>query len=124
VVLFSEKWRTSMLGTVKSHTIHVYVYVYIYNPMSCYAVCFCFFCFWAQGGYLMLPEAENRPEIHCAARWVRRAAWDQDCTLVFLCFFVFLFLNAFPPAFESPCVLWMGHWPSYSSHERLPQWNQ
>jgi hypothetical protein len=33
----------------------------------------------------MLPQAEKRPEMRCAARWVRLRGQNQDCML--LCFF-------------------------------------
>jgi hypothetical protein len=46
-----------------------------------------FFCFWAQGGSWMLPQAEKRAEMRCAAPRVRGAAWKQDCTLACFCVF-------------------------------------
>jgi hypothetical protein len=35
-----------------------------------------------QEGSWMLPQAENRPEIHCAARRVPLQGQNQDCTLL------------------------------------------
>jgi hypothetical protein len=58
----------------------------------------------------MLPRAENRLEMHCAARWVRRAAWNQDCILhgfyVFLFFYVYVdvyvYMHSMWPVAASP----------------------
>jgi hypothetical protein len=65
--------------------LHIHIYIHI-APMSC-CVFLSFLLLSTQEGSWMLPEAENQPEIHCAARWVRRATQNQHCTLhLFSCF--------------------------------------
>jgi hypothetical protein len=58
----------------------------------------------------MLPEAAFEPDMHCAARWVRRAPWNQDCILPCFLFVVELF--------KTSCIILLAmhahiHWGTY-----------